>query len=1195
MGDQKVPEQLVAGYLEGDLSSEEREELEMLIKEEKGAGKALIEEIEFNQLLSIAMVEEDEDSSSEFANTVLTAWKKQNANSASASKLPDVKEEEQYKRFSFPRLLWISIAACFAIIGGAFVVNLFTISQTPEQIITELIELKGDIRIEREGGIVPAGRGTDIYPGDRLVTNEGASATLKYKDENTVIGVAEKTVMTLQEEKGAKRIEIETGMIECSVAPQPLEKNMILTTPHAEVHVIGTTFSVLIDTKRGVTRTEVDTGKVSVTSRMDGQRITLSVGEYAEAGKGILLAAKSDNHVELLNTQSFWRCYVVRGTEVVRTKEGKLITVYHKEPVKRRHREYHLAQHKAERMWPHPPSPEWKDPSFNDSGWACLRGPLFNGFGGRRNSADNYRSIPVFYLRGRFCVDNPAKAEDLTLDIGFHGGCAVYMNGKEVTRDHLTKGNIKPNTLAEDYPIDTFVGPEGIALPKYPESKSAEEVRTACMKRIRRISGLIIPSSMLRRGINVLAIEFHRAPLPEEFFDAKFKWGRRKMKVGLKFESAYDACLWSRAALDSLALKAKSSAKDAFTANTGHTAPPKGFHVWNWPVHRYVWPNDHYNPCEPLRPITINGAKNGVHSGRLLAGSDRPIKGIKGSCSALKGPGNSVIPSSAVEVRYGVASPKHGKTKQAFQALDPRAPAEAPLYTESFFARKMVSLMPYIRKAEYALQPIWFTVHIPADAASGEYQGTATVSAQDEKPVDVPVRLHVSDWILPDPKEFISTVGMFQSPETLSIKYKVPMWSEKHWKLIERSFRLMGEVSCKEVYISGIRRTHMGNEHSMIRYQRKAGKLVPDLTIAEKYLDVAAQYLGKPMMVCLYCWEAGDTSWKKIVNKQERKADMENRITIVDPAAGKLDKAEGPKWGTPENRAFWKRVCDGLKGLMKKKNIEGQLLLGVAGDFVPSKTALDDLEAASGGSLWLRHSHSSTWKAGRGKIKNNVGYLTSAFGQDHTHPRDPDFGRSYGWKSPRWKCATRGCPMLAAVQRLYIEKQACAFARFPDGKQYGLRGMGRQGADFWPVGGLDIDAKDMGRTKVRSNVLVVGRYPETAWYQLSVVIYMPFFFAPGSDGAMHTVRSEIARENLQEVEARIFLEKALTDPAKKAKLGEDLAERAQELLDTRLRVASAAGDAGNEKNDWRCTLASDIPGLSRQLYDIAAEAAKKLK
>jgi hypothetical protein len=187
---------------------------------------------------------------------------------------------------------------------------------------------------------------------------------------------------------------------------------------------------------------------------------------------------------------------------------------------------------------------------------------------------------------------------------------------------------------------------------------------------------------------------------------------------------------------------------------------------------------------------------------------------------------------------------------------------------------------------------------------------------------------------------------------------------------------------------------------------------------------------------------------------------------------------------------------------------------------------------------------------------------------------------------------TREFPRSCAFQRLYIEAKTTSSARFPDRKNYGLRGLARSGADFWPVEGLGISKEMIGKKGIRSAVHVAGRYPETAWGQLNIVLFMPAVLSAGPDGAILNVRSELVRENLQEVEARVFLEKTLLDEARRAKLGTEFAGQVQELLDNRTRVAQAS--TIQYRSDYSSTLGAELPELSHRLYRAAAAVAKLL-
>jgi hypothetical protein len=142
---------------------------------------------------------------------------------------------------------------------------------------------------------------------------------------------------------------------------------------------------------------------------------------------------------------------------------------------------------------------------------------------------------------------------------------------------------------------------------------------------------------------------------------------------------------------------------------------------------------------------------------------------------------------------------------------------------------------------------------------------------------------------------------------------------------------------------------------------------------------------------------------------------------------------------------------------------------------------------------------------------------------------------------------------------------------------YGPRGLGRIGADFWMV------VKD---SKGRLRNSLAGYYPEGAWGQLNLNYCIPFVLGKGKSGALATVRSEAFREGLQEVEARIYIEKAWLDDDARERLGEELRERIRAVLDDRIRMClNSEGDG----EPWY--ISSDWAGRSAKLFSLAAEIA----
>jgi hypothetical protein len=89
------------------------------------------------------------------------------------------------------------------------------------------------------------------------------------------------------------------------------------------------------------------------------------------------------------------------------------------------------------------------------------------------------------------------------------------------------------------------------------------------------------------------------------------------------------------------------------------------------------------------------------------------------------------------------------------------------------------------------MQPIWVTVHVPTNAAAGDYEATLTIEADNEKTYTVPVRITVHEWLLPDPRQYAVRNMGWVCPERLAIYYDLPMWGEKHLELCARSLEMM--------------------------------------------------------------------------------------------------------------------------------------------------------------------------------------------------------------------------------------------------------------------------------------------------------------------------------------------------------------------------------------------------------------------
>ncbi len=110
-----------------------------------------------------------------------------------------------------------------------------------------------------------------LAAGQRLKTEKGGSLTIGWKGETTLVRVFEMSSVERQLSKtGGKRIYLEQGRLEATVARQPAGSPMLLRTEHMQATVLGTRLGLKTDA--GETRLDVDEGVVDVHSFLSDAR-----------------------------------------------------------------------------------------------------------------------------------------------------------------------------------------------------------------------------------------------------------------------------------------------------------------------------------------------------------------------------------------------------------------------------------------------------------------------------------------------------------------------------------------------------------------------------------------------------------------------------------------------------------------------------------------------------------------------------------------------------------------------------------------------------------------------------------------------------------------------------------------------------------------------------------------------------------
>jgi hypothetical protein len=492
------------------------------------------------------------------------------------------------------------------------------------------------------------------------------------------------------------------------------------------------------------------------------------------------------------------------------------------------------------------------------------------------------------------------------------------------------------------------------------------------------------------------------------------------------------------------------------------------------------------------------------------------------------------------------------------------------------------------------VQPVTIVVRVPKDARAGDYSGKLTITAEGAGPFVVPVKLSVSPFTLPDPKDYETVVDIIESPDTLAMDYGVEPWSEKHWNLIDRSFEVLATAGLRTVYLPMIAETHFGNEQSMVRWIRKAdGKYDYDFTVLEKYLDSYEKHCGKPRIVVLYAWDLsleGGSDWVNytmgFMDAEVQKARAEHaklalgpQVTALDPATGRTELLQLPQYSDKASLDLWKPLYDRLREMLKKHGIENRAMLGIPLDPKPTKEVVDLFRQLMPETPWLVQDHLYT----TGEKIHGVPavYQANVFLSELAKH---DVAKSaFGTKYPELRLQfPRGLTANNSMHqfRLLTEMEILS----------GLQGFARVGGDLWPA------MKDKrGRKHMLTN-----RYPKSNAGGLSVWTYL---LEPGPDGAIAPTRFEMLREGIQETEARLVVEHALFEGL----VSGDLARRARETL-ARRNLATIIGLIGkvndphykqwwennagyryDHRTGYLWYLASDPEARAKELFDLAAE------
>ena len=472
------------------------------------------------------------------------------------------------------------------------------------------------------------------------------------------------------------------------------------------------------------------------------------------------------------------------------------------------------------------------------------------------------------------------------------------------------------------------------------------------------------------------------------------------------------------------------------------------------------------------------------------------------------------------------------------------------------------------------MQAMWITVRPPPGQPPGTYRGHIEIASGSVRQT-VPFSVEVPPFVMPDPYEMISYAYIYQSPEGVAWHYDVPLWSDEHLDLMEPSFRLLGRLGSRHLDLYLYPDQYFGRT-SNIPLRNQNGRIVPDFSFTERYLRRYIEIAGPLDTVSLILWSP------QLPVLAGGRGQMPERLPVsfVDDE-GNFTDGDIPIYGPPETRDFWQNLIQSTRQLLDHVGLEDtKLTLGVGSDERPNADTVAFFNQVAPDLGWylLTHGRGDPRPSGDhmqiGELK--ASFYISPFGpfRDRNRERPAILG---GWNN-EFRQLTSLRFGLVSPDRPLIN-----FRTAPEGStEREWRGFTGMGMDFWIVNHPTTGKRE-------STMIQHGRgWPRMHTDNIRALA------APGPRGALETTRYEMILEGIQELEARITLERVLTHDTLRAQLPRGRAGEFETFLKNRVDARYAIFRLEGLGSNAIWAPAEHAYDQARQLFAHAAEAQKVL-
>ena len=172
----------------------------------------------------------------------------------------------------------------------------------------------------------------------------------------------------------------------------------------------------------------------------------------------------------------------------------------------------------------------------------------------------------------------------------------------------------------------------------------------------------------------------------------------------------------------------------------------------------------------------------------------------------------------------------------------------------------IISHKPYVKASADMVHAVWVDIHVLTNCeeiSNVNVEIFMAKSINDEQKVfESKIELKVLNVELPVPSEYKIYLDLWQHNASIARYFEVPLWSDLHFNIIEKSVKLLSFLGQKSIMIIGSETPWNGwgshlmskdgtalYEHSIIQLVKlKDGCLKADFSIMQRYIDLCSKY-----------------------------------------------------------------------------------------------------------------------------------------------------------------------------------------------------------------------------------------------------------------------------------------------------------------------------------------------------------------